>query len=217
MRKNSNFEHNNICTRGSVMLKYFIEEMQEKGWAGKCCITGDDTHLFYCIDEKGYLRCGVSTGNNHIVKDSEFIEYYRDMLAPIESEEKGEIYAVTRTQFKKIHDVACDKWKKTLTDWCNEQTFGEVLKFSRNVVESMLAASGPSQKQVILSVFDTYEEDKKLDLSSMSFKGDVFDIYGTDALIAINTDTNNSSILNDEYTWEITNEGGRQILTPTRK
>jgi hypothetical protein len=216
MTKNSNFEHNNICTRGSVMLKYFIEEMQEKGWAGKCCITGDDTHLFYCIDEKGYLRCGVSTGNNHIVKDSEFIEYYRDMLAPIESEEKGEIYAVTRTQFKKIHDVACDKWKKTLTDWCNEQTFGEVLTFSRNVVESMLAASSTSQKEVILSVFDKYEE--KLDLSKMSFKGDVFDFNGTHALISINGWTNNSFFLNKGYTWEITtNEEGFQILTPTRK
>jgi hypothetical protein len=127
------------------------------------------------------------------------------------------MYTVTRAEFKRIHDVACAKWKKTLTDWCNEQTFDEVLKFSRNVVESMLAASGTSQKQVILSVFDTYEEDKKLDLSKMSFKGDVFDIYGTDALIAINIDTNNSFILNDEYTWDITNEGGRQILTPTRK
>ncbi len=216
MRKNSNFRHNNISTRGSYRLKLFLDEMEAKGWTGRGRIVGNVQDDYYFIDESGWLYCyAVSVG--YPVGDGEFIEYYTDMLAPIESEEKGEIYAVTRTQFKKIHDVACDKWKKTLTDWCNEQTFGEVLKFSRNVVESMLAASGPSQKQVILSVFDTYEEDKKLDLSSMSFKGDVFDIYGTDALIAINTDTNKSFILNGEYTWDITNEGGRQILTPTRK
>lgn len=216
MTKNSNFKHKNICTLGGVLLKSFLDEMERQGWRGRNNCLGSYPDTYYCIDSGGFL----SATNNALgayVSDREFIEHYSPMLipdaSPIKKEEK--MYTVTRAEFKRIHDVACAKWKKTLTDWCNEQTFDELLRFSGNVIKSMLAASGPSQKQVILSVFDKYEE--KLDLSKMSFKGDVFDIYGTDALIAINIDTNNSFILNDEYTWDITNEGGRQILTPTRK
>jgi hypothetical protein len=216
MTKNSNFKHRNICTLGGELFKLFLDAMEEQGWRGRNDYSGSYLNTYYRIDSDGFLSA-TDNAIGAYVSDREFIEHYSPMLipdaSPIKKEEK--MYTVTRAEFKRIHDVACAKWKKTLTDWCNEQTFDELLRFSGNVIKSMLAASNESQKQVILSVFDKYEE--KLDLSKMSFKGDVFDDYGTHALIAIKTDTNNSFILNNEYTWDITNEGGRQILTPTRK
>jgi hypothetical protein len=220
MKRNRNFRHKKIATLGCPELESFITLMKESGWTGGNGYDGNSENSYYYIDGDGRLFFDVEEDRFTIVCATDFIEWYQDMLAPIEEEnkkEKTDAIKVTREEFKKIYDVACEHWKEKLAEWCNKQTFNDKLEFTHREIQSMIDASTERQLPIVKEVFHGYT-DAIIDLRNMQFKGEVFDEYGNDAMIAYNICGHNSFYLNDNYTWELSKAGdGNTILIPTKK
>jgi hypothetical protein len=220
MKRNQNFRHKKIATLGCPELEAFIRNMKEKGWTGHEGWDGNSDDSYYYIDGYGKLFFDVEEDRFTIVCATDFIEWYQDMLAPIKEEntkEKTDVIKVTREEFKKIYDVACEGWKEKLTEWCNRQTFNDKLEFTHREIQSMIDASTERQLPIVKEVFHEYK-DVNIDLTNMQFKGEVFDTQGSHAMIAYNICGHNSFYLSSSYNWELSKAGdGNAILIPTKK
>ena len=138
------------------------------------------------------------------------------MLAPIK-EEKEDIISISRSEFKKIYDIACTGWKDQLSTWANDHTFKDKLEFTHGQIKLMLEASTERQLPIVKEVFHEYKS-KDINLKDMSFNGEVFAKGGNKALIAISIYDHKSFYLNTEYNWEMkTNTSGETFLIPTKK
>lgn len=215
---NKNFKHKLICTQGSELLQAFITEMTERGWTGSNGWEGTDEGDYYAINENGKLQYGVDTDDHQVVSNTEFIEHYKDMLAPIEEGNEPKI-SVTRTEFKRIYDVACSEWKDRLSEFIKDQAFSEKLEFTHKQIKLMISASTSSQIKIVQDVFHEYM-DRELDFRKMEFKGELFAEEGYQAMVQINIDDHKSFYLNPSYEWTLETHkdgSGTQVLRPTKK
>lgn len=213
---NKNFKHRRIYTLGGSELVGFIGEQRVKNWSRHNNIVGGSKNSYYYIDESGYIQCDSSiayrVGWNEITVEG-FINHYKDMLSPLDDKS----IHVARKEFKRIYDVACDRWRSTLTEWCSKNPFDDMLTFTPQQVTDMINASTPSQLEIVKSVFNEYIE-AELDLREMDFNGELFAESGGHAMIAINHEDFKSFYLSNDYTWELsTHRDGNSVLTPTRK
>lgn len=219
MKRNRNFRHKKIATLGCPELQEFIRNMKEKGWTGHEGWDGNSEDCYYYIDGNGKLFFDVEEDRFTIVYATDFIEWYQDMLAPIEEEntkEKTDVIKVTREEFKKIYNVACEGWKEKLSEWCNLQTFNDKLEFTHAQIKLMIDSSTQKQLPIVREVFHEYKN--SINLRSMQLIGDVFADYGNHAMIAYNINGYDSFYLNDNYTWELSKaRDGNTILIPTKK
>lgn len=213
---NKNFQHKNIATFGSEQLESFISLLEQNGWKGSNGWNGGSPDCLYTINPIGILEYDVPENAFPIVSQEEFIDWYSDMLAPITGE-KEDIISISRSEFKKIYDVACTSWKDQLSTWANDHTFKDKLEFTHGQIKLMLEASTKEQFPIVRGVFHEYEYDKTIDLSKMELTGEVFASQGSYAMIAINIMDYKSFYLNNEYNWELTTRGDETILTPTKK
>jgi hypothetical protein len=217
MKRNKNFQHRNIITKGSEKLELFFDLMQENGWTGRDGWDGNSEDCYYYINTNGQLNFDVEESIENRVDNDEFIDWYSDMLADIAGE-KEDVIKVTREEFKKIYDVACSTWKTKLTEFCHEQTFNDKLEFTHDQIKGMLEASTQSQFPIVKQVFHEYNYDKTIDIDKMELIGEVFDSQGSHAMIAISIMDYKSFYLNNEYNWELTtNDNGHTYLIPTKK
>lgn len=213
--------HKKIITKGGDVLEAFVQEMKNKGWDGNDGRDGNDNTSFYAIDKHGMLLFNIDTDSDDYldyedVDPEDFVDYYRTELLGT-PHEIDKVISVTRTEFKRIHDVACSEWKERLYEFIKDQAFNEKLQFTHKQIKLMISASTSSQIDIVHDVFHEYME-RELDLTSMDFKGEIFDIAGNKALIAINIDDHKSFYLNKNYTWELsTHRNGNQILIPIKK
>lgn len=212
---NKNFQHKNIATIGGEQLVSFVSLLEDMGWKGSDGWDGG-AECFYTINELGILEYDVPGDEYKIVCATDFINWYSDMLAPITGD-KEDIISISRSEFKKIYDVACTRWKDQLSTWANDHTFKDKLEFTHGQIKMMLAASTKAQLPIVKEVFHEYKS-KDIDLSNMELTGEVFDSQGSHAMIAINIMDYKSFYLNTEYNWELeTNTSGITYLIPTKK
>ena len=106
MKKNKNFQHRDIATKGSDKLESFFDLMQENGWTGRDGWDGNSEDCYYYINTNGGVDFDVEGTLHKRVDNDEFIDWYSDMLATIEGE-REDVIKVTREEFKKIYNVAC--------------------------------------------------------------------------------------------------------------
>jgi len=211
-------KYRNIATRGGDVLQAFVTEMNQNGWQGSEGYDGSCERSYYTIDEDDTLLFDVDIDDYHEVEPREFVEFYKDIILmdkPIDHE----VYKVTRDEFKKIYDVACNEWKQRLSNIIAEQPFNDKIEVTRQQVKFMIDASTKSQEPIVRAVFHEYDEkhSNEIDLFKMPFK-EVFAQSGCKAMIAINITDHRSFYLNKNYTWELsTHRDGNQILIPTRK
>ena len=215
---NKNFQHKNIATFGGEQLVSFVSLLEDMGWKGSDGWDAGDEDCLYTINTLGILEFDIPENAFPIVSNSEFIDWYSDMLAPITGDKK-DIIRVSREEFKKIYDVACSNWKDKLSTWAGEHMFKDKLEFTHEQIKLMLEASTQTQFPIVREVFHEYkEEEKELNLREMEFDGEVFDRGGNHAMVSICIYDYKSFYLNKEYTWELTtNTSGETILIPTKK
>lgn len=212
---NKNFQHKNIATLGGEQLVSFVSLLEDMGWKGSDGWDGG-AECYYTINPLGILEYDVPEEHFTIVCATDFINWYSDMLAPIK-EEKEDIISISRSEFKKIYDIACTGWKDQLSTWANDHTFKDKLEFTNGQIKLMLEASTERQLPIVKEVFHEYKS-KDINLSNMSFNGEVFAKNGNKALIAISIYDHKSFYLNTEYNWEMkTNTSGETFLIPTKK
>ena len=214
---NKNFQHKNIATKGGEQLESFVSLLEDMGWKGSDGWDGG-AECYYTINPLGILEYDVPEGHFTIVSNSTFINWYSDMLAPITGE-KEDIISISRSEFKKIYDVACTGWKDQLSRWANDHTFKDKLEFTHGQIKMMLNASTREQFPIVRAVFHEYKEvEKELNLREMEFDGEVFDRGGNHAMVSICMYDLKSFYLNENYSWNLsTNTSGETILTPTKK
>lgn len=214
---NKNFQHKNIATLGGEQLQSFIELLEHMGWKGADGWDGSGEDCYYTINPLGILEFDVPEEHFTIVCATDFIHYYSDMLAPTPGDER-DIISISRSEFKKIYDVACTSWKDKLSTWAGEHMFKDKLEFTHEQIKLMLEASTQAQFPIVREVFHEYKYDKTIDLSNMELTGEVFDSQGSHAMIAINIMDYKSFYLNNEYDWNLfTNKAGITYLIPTKK
>lgn len=213
---NKNFQHKNIATFGGEQLESFIALLEQNGWTGNNGWNGGSKDSLYTINPLGIIEYDVPENAFPIVSQEDFIDWYSDMLAPIEGDN---VIKVTREEFKKIYDVACSNWKDQLSTWAGDHTFKDKLEFTHGQIKMMLDASTREQLPIVKKVFHEYkEEEKELNLREMEFDGEVFDRGGNHAMVSICMYDLKSFYLNQEYNWHLfTNTSGETILTPTKK
>ena len=212
---NKNFQHKNIATLGGEQLVSFVSLLEDMGWKGADGWDGG-AECYYTINPLGILEYDVPEEHFTIVSNSTFIDWYSDMLAPITGD-KEDIISISRSEFKKIYDIACTGWKDQLSTWANDHTFKDKLEFTHGQIKLMLEASTERQLPIVKEVFHEYKS-KDINLRDMSFNGEVFAKGGNKALIAISIYDHKSFYLNTEYNWEMkTNTSGETFLIPTKK
>jgi hypothetical protein len=214
---NKNFKHKNIATIGGEQLESFVSLLEQMGWKGRDKRSGG-AQCYYTINPLGILEYDVPEEHFTIVCATDFIHYYSDMLAPTPGDER-DIISISRSEFKKIYDVACSNWKDKLSTWAGEHMFKDKLEFTHGQIKMMLDASTREQLPIVKEVFHEYkEEEKELNLREMEFDGEVFDRGGNHAMVSICMYDSKSFYLNQEYNWHLsTNTSGETILTPTKK
>ena len=214
---NKNFQHKNIATRGGEQLESFVSLLEQKGWRGSNGWDGSADECYYTINELGILEFDVPQEGHKIVCATDFIDYYRDMLAPIEGD-REDVISVTREEFKKIYDVACSGWKDKLSAWASEDVFKDKLEFKHSQIQQMIDASTERQLPIVKEVFHEYKvEEKELNLREMEFDGEVFADSGSYAMVSICIYENKSFYLNKGYNWNLLTQGDEIILVPTKK
>jgi hypothetical protein len=60
---------------------------------------------------------------------------------------------ITKKNLKKIHDVACDTWKKKLEGYANRKPFDSEIELTEDEIDEMFGASDANQKQVLSKFF----------------------------------------------------------------
>ena len=60
---------------------------------------------------------------------------------------------ITKENLKKIHDVACNDWKKKLEGYANRKPFDSEIELTEDEIDEMFAASDANQKQVLSKFF----------------------------------------------------------------
>lgn len=60
---------------------------------------------------------------------------------------------ISKENLKKIHDVACDSWKKKIEGYANRKPFDSEIELTENEIDEMFAASDAKQKQVLSKLF----------------------------------------------------------------
>ena len=131
-------------------------------------------------------------------------------------------YTITRDQLKSIHDVACDAWKSKIQTYTLRNPFGNTFEFTQEEVGTMFKAATLDQTPVLEGIFG--KQTREIDLSGGLVDGNVlFDNNRSldNALMCVRLSgeyENKAFVLNNEYNWEIVDDGGdNPCLVPTRK
>ena len=48
---------------------------------------------------------------------------------------------ITKTELKRIHDIACDAWKSKIIEYTKRNPFGDTIEFTEKEVKEMISAS----------------------------------------------------------------------------
>ncbi len=65
---------------------------------------------------------------------------------------------VKKSEFKKVHDVACDTWKKKCKEYASKDPFSDTIEFTEAQIEEMFNAARADQKPVLEEVFGKREK-----------------------------------------------------------
>lgn len=60
---------------------------------------------------------------------------------------------ISKVNLKKIHDVACDSWKKKLEGYANRKPFDTEIELTEDEIDEMFGASDTNQTQVLSKFF----------------------------------------------------------------
>lgn len=73
---------------------------------------------------------------------------------------------ITRTELKKIYEIACSTWQPKIEKFAQRNPFGEEIEFSGKEIQEMLNASTVEQLPIVKEVFNiqnTWEKIKSLE------------------------------------------------------
>lgn len=118
-------------------------------YSGPCHITGTMRELDggeYTITSKfdgsdGTPRYNLDKGANYAFVDEWLTLVSREASAGI---------IIPVPELKRIHDIACDNWKKRIAEMV--QPFAETVSITKDFAEKMISASTSSQRPVVLEV-----------------------------------------------------------------
>ena len=70
---------------------------------------------------------------------------------------------ITKTELKKIYEVACKDWKSKIEKYALRNAFGEDIEFSEKEIQGMVSASDENQLKVVKEVFNIVKSFEKID------------------------------------------------------
>ena len=73
---------------------------------------------------------------------------------------------IKKSELEKIHNIACNDWKKKIIDYTKRNPFGDEIEFTEKEIKEMLSASTADQLPTVKEVFEvveSYENIKTLD------------------------------------------------------
>lgn len=69
---------------------------------------------------------------------------------------------ITKTELKKIYEVACKDWKSKIEKYTLRNAFGEDIEFSEKEIKEMISACSSEQLPIVKKVFNIIETHKSL-------------------------------------------------------
>jgi len=69
---------------------------------------------------------------------------------------------ITKTDLKKIYDIACKDWKTKIEKYTLRNPFGEEIEFTEKEIQEMLSASTVEQLPTVKTIFEVVETHEKL-------------------------------------------------------
>lgn len=201
------------CTNTNQVLWDKYIKWLDDGFAG-------DLSKYY-----GITRHGSSYNDNNMTMFDTILslEEWDEMVNGTKTKEINmKKYTITRDQLKSIHDVACDAWKSKIQTYTLRNPFGNTFEFTQEEVGTMFKAATLDQTPVLEGIFG--KQTREIDLSTGLVDGNVlFDNNRSldNALMCVRLSgeyENKAFVLNNEYNWEIVDDGGdNPCLVPTRK
>ena len=61
---------------------------------------------------------------------------------------------ITKTELKRIHDIACDTWKSKIVEYAKRNPFGDTIEFTEKEVKEMISASTEKQSPTVKEIFN---------------------------------------------------------------
>lgn len=61
---------------------------------------------------------------------------------------------ITKTELKKIHDIACSGWQSKIVEFTKRNPFGEDIEFSKKEIEEMISACTKEQLPIVKEIFE---------------------------------------------------------------
>lgn len=119
-------------------------------YSGDCCIT----ETMRTFDQKEYVIT-YSIGETYDGKPRyqlsgcDHFYFVEEWLTLVSKGTSGDI-VISVSEFKRIHDIACDNWKKRIAEMV--QPFAETVSISQEFARKMISASTGSQLPVVLEV-----------------------------------------------------------------
>ena len=69
---------------------------------------------------------------------------------------------ITKTDLKKIYDIACEDWKTKIEKYTLRNPFGEEIEFTEKEIQEMLSASTVEQLTIVKTIFEVVKTHEKL-------------------------------------------------------
>ena len=61
---------------------------------------------------------------------------------------------ITKTELKRIHDIACETWRNKIVEYTERNPFGDTIDFSEKEIQEMVSASTVKQLPIVKEIFN---------------------------------------------------------------
>lgn len=61
---------------------------------------------------------------------------------------------ITKTELKRIYDIACDMWQSKIVEYTKRNPFGDTIEFTEKEVKEMISASTEKQLPIVKEIFN---------------------------------------------------------------
>ena len=61
---------------------------------------------------------------------------------------------ITKTELKRIHDIACETWRNKIVEYTKRNPFGDTIDFSEKEIQEMVSASTAEQLPIVKEIFN---------------------------------------------------------------
>lgn len=103
-------------------------------------------------------NCHSSTILSHFKNNPTVLTLEQWYKLFIENNQTMQKLTVKKSEFKKVHDVACDTWKKKCKEYASKDLFSDEITFTQQEVDEMFDAAQSHQLPVLEEVFGKRDE-----------------------------------------------------------